>query len=167
MQEVLHETGGWCWVRNGWKMDFNTVSSCACVSRRCRRRRRRRGRLRCRRHLLVVFRCYRRPSSSDVTDVFLSVLFITPMTYMRDGLGWAGLGRTGLCWACRSWAGLARAGLEHTKVYRKPDVVMVGICGGFRRDSCRFWGFMRIGCDRHLGICGIAGGFKRVNSPLL
>ena len=84
--------------------------------------------------VVVVFRCYRRPSSSDVTDVLLSILFITPRTYMQDGLGWAGLSRTGLGWACRSWAGLGRAGLEHTKTYRKPVVVMVGIHGGFAWD---------------------------------
>ena len=86
--------------------------------------------------VVVVFRCYRRPSSSDVTDVLLSILFITPMTYMQDGLGWAGLSRTGLGWACRSWAGLGNRMSSWWGCMGDSQ----GICGGFRGDSCRFGG---------------------------
>ena len=69
----------------------------------------------------------------------------------------------------------ARLGMQELGWAGKPDVVVVGMHGGFAGDLrgiqkgfVPVWGgFMRIGCDRHLGICGIAGGFKRVNSPLL
>ena len=78
----------------------------------------------------------------------------------------AGHAGAGLDWAGQGWSirKSMKTGCSH-------GGDSWGIRMGFAGDSdgirVGFGGFMGIGCDMHLGICGIAGGFKRVNSPLL
>ena len=91
---------------------------------------------------------------------------------------WTGLGGVGPDWAWLGmqelgWTGPARAGAYEnvSKNGCSHGGDSWGIRMGFAGDSegirVGLGGFMRIGCDRNLGICGIVGGFKRGNSPLL
>ena len=114
----------------------------------------------------VVFRCYRRPP--------IHIIHHTNDLYARwTGLGGAEQDRARLGMQELGWAGpgRARAYENISKTGCRHGGDSWGIRMGFAGDSegirVGFGGFMGIGCDMHLGICGIAGGFKRGNSPLL